>query len=237
MMGSSDEVSLVVFALLAVFVIWKLRSVLGSRPGAEPPREPLVGSGRDAPTPARGPGEMGKVLRLPGVAPEGPPRALERWKGYAEPGTALWTGLDAIAAGDPNFDPAIFSSGAAKAYELVIVAFAAGDRETLKNLLSPDVYQSFEQEMVASQTRGETRQVTIVSADAEGFEDARVTNGSAQITVRFASKLISTTRDKDGAVVQGDAERVEGHLDDWTFARALQSQDPNWKLIATHSAD
>jgi predicted lipid-binding transport protein (Tim44 family) len=232
---SSDAISLVIFALLAVFVIWKLRSVLGTRPGNEPPPGPFAPPRPDAES-ARG-RDARQLFQVRGLAARAPVQvqAPDRWKAFAEPGSSAWSGLDAIAASDPTFDAAGFARGASKAYDLVITAFAAGDRDTLRNLLAPEVYESFDREIAAAQARGETRSSTIVSLETRGFEDARASEGNAQIEVRFASRLISATRDSAGTVIDGDPEKITDHLDVWTFARPLASSDPNWKLAATRA--
>jgi predicted lipid-binding transport protein (Tim44 family) len=237
------DVSTVVFAIIAIFVVWKLRSVLGTRNGAErPPIDPAAGpnAGRNG---INGSQPMGQVVRLPtaaapvaaarsGVAPAD---AAARWKGFAEPGSKVAEGLDAIAAADPSFSPDGFLSGARSAYEMIVTAFAAGDRATLANLLAPDVLDNFAKAIEARLARGETMTTTLVSIDSATFEDARLNGGAAQISVRFASKLISHTRDKSGAVIEGSAEAVVDHLDIWTFSRDTASRNPNWQLSATET--
>ena len=134
----------IIFALLAAFVVWKLRSVLGTRNGTEkPPINPFTSRaprslGPRPGDPSREPSS--RVIPLPGAAE--PPVAFranpnERWKPYAEPGSNAWSGLDSIAAADPAFNVASFINGAKAAYEMIIAAFASGDRTVLRNLLSP----------------------------------------------------------------------------------------------------
>lgn len=234
------DISTVVFAIIAIFVVWKLRSVLGMRNGAErPPFDSAPGAGRN---PANGVQPMGQVVRLPtaspaAAAPSGAaaPGAASRWKGFAEPGSNVAAGLDAIAAADPGFSPEGFLSGARSAYEMIVTAFAAGDRKTLGNLLAPDVMDNFSKAIEARQARGETMETTLVSINSAIFEDARLNGGSAQISVRFATKLVSNTRDKAGAVTEGSANSVVDHLDIWTFSRDTASRDPNWRLSATET--
>ena len=237
------DISTVVFAIIAIFVVWKLRSVLGARNGAErPPADPASGinSGRN---PVKGAQPMGQVVRLPtasaaataaqsGVAD---PVGAARWKGFAEPGTKVAAGLDAIAAADPGFAPDAFLSGARSAYEMIITAFAAGDRKALGNLLAPEVMDNFSKAIDARIARGETMETTLVSIDSAVFEDARLSGALAQISVRFAAKLVSHTRDKAGVVTEGSADAVVDHLDIWTFAREAGSRNPNWRLSATET--
>lgn len=234
--------STIVFAIIAIFVVWKLRSVLGTRNGAErPPADPASGpnlgpNGVNAPTP------MGQVVRLPtasraAVAPSGaaPADAAARWKGFAEPGSKVAAGLEAIAGADPGFSPDGFLAGARSAYEMIVTAFAKGDRATLGNLLAPDVLDNFGKAIEARFAHGETMETTLVSIDSATFEDAQLNGGTAQISVRFAAKLISHTRDKTGAVTEGSAESVIDHLDVWTFSRDTGSRNPNWQLSATET--
>jgi predicted lipid-binding transport protein (Tim44 family) len=236
------DVSTIVFAIIAIFVVWKLRSVLGTRNGAErPPIDPGVGPNL-GPNGANAPSPMGQVVRLPtaprdGVAPTGaassdPPT---RWKGFAEPDSKVAAGLDAIAAADPGFSPDGFLAGARSAYEMIVVAFAKGDRATLGNLLAPEVLDNFSGAIEARLARGETMETTVVSIDSAAFEDARLNGGTAQVTVRFAAKLISHTRDKAGLVTEGSADAVVDHLDVWTFSRDTRSRNPNWQLSATET--
>jgi predicted lipid-binding transport protein (Tim44 family) len=235
----------IVFAIIAIFVVWKLRSVLGTRNGAErPPFDPGASGnlGPNGPNGVNASKPMGQVVRLPtaprdGVAPisAAPADAASRWKGFAEPGTKLADGLDAIAAADSGFSPQSFLGGARSAYEMIVTAFARGDRATLGNLLAPEVLDNFTKAIDARATRGETMETTLVSIDSATFEDARLNSGTAQAVVRFAAKLISHTRDKTGAVTEGSADAVGDHLDIWTFSRDTRSRNPNWQLSATET--
>ena len=158
-----------------------------------------------------------------------------RWKGYAEPGSKVAAGLDAIAAADRSFTPDGFLGGARAAYEMIIAAFAAGDRAALGNLLAPEVLDNFSKAIEARVASGETMETTLVAIDSAAIEDAQLNDGVAQIAVRFAAKLISHTRDKAGAVTEGSADGVVDHLDIWTFSRATSSRNPNWQLSATET--
>jgi len=235
------DISTVVFAIIAIFVVWKLRSVLGMRNGAERPpfdSAPGPGPGRN---PAPGGQPIGQVVRLPNASPVAPAAApaaasaASRWKGFAEPGSSVATGLDAIAGADPSFSPDSFLSGARSAYEMIVIAFAAGDRKTLDNLLAPDVMDNFSKAIAARVARNETMETTLVSIDSAVFEDARLSGTIAQISVRFATKLVSNTRDKLGVVTEGSADAVVDHLDIWTFSRDTGSRNPNWRLSATET--
>src|SRR5215218_9766314 len=144
-MQDSFDITTLIFLGLAVFVIWRLRSVLGQKTGNEqPPFDPFAR--RDAPPPRPGAPPEDNVVRLPGAAGERPgPKlpAAERWKGIAEPGSRIAQGLDEMLRLEPNFDAQEFIAGAKAAYEMIVTAFAQGDRSTLKNLLSREVYDGF----------------------------------------------------------------------------------------------
>jgi predicted lipid-binding transport protein (Tim44 family) len=235
------DISTIVFAIIAIFVVWKLRSVLGMRNGAErPPFDSAPGSGPGR-NPAGGAQPMGQVVRLPTSSPAAaaPPASTAsggaRWKGFAEPGSTVAAGLDAIAGADPGFSPDGFLSGARSAYEMIVTAFAAGDRKALDNLLAPDVMDNFSKAIAARVARNETMETTLVSIDSAVIEDARLNGAVAQVSVRFATKLISNTRDKAGVVTEGSADSVVDHLDIWTFSRDIGSRNPNWRLSATET--
>lgn len=242
------DASTIIFALLAIFVLWKLRSVLGSRTGSEkqqPPHNSFF----------RRPGGTNdnddhKVIPLPGAAQAGStvgsalppvgsarpaPQNLDRWKNYAESGSKNAAALDAVAAMDPSFDLDGFIAGAKTAYEMIVTAFAAGDRQTLRNLLDQDVYESFVTAIAGRESRGEKMKTTVVSIDKIGVEDASLHDRTAQLTLRFASKLISVTENGAGTIIEGSPERVVNMIDIWTFARDSRSSDPNWKLVATQT--
>jgi predicted lipid-binding transport protein (Tim44 family) len=226
----------IILLAVAVAIFLKLRSVLGQRTGRErPPYDPY--SARDA---MRG-ATNDNVVTLPGRAPEGaqkPADASEpsdRWKGIAEPGTPLAVGLDAVAGEDKTFDAKHFVAGARAAYEMIVLAYAEGDRRALKNLLSREVYDGFEAAIRDRETKGETVETRFVAIDKSDITAAELRGRTAHITVRFVSQLISVTRDKSGNVIDGNPEKVTDVTDVWTFARDLSSRDPNWKLVATEA--
>jgi predicted lipid-binding transport protein (Tim44 family) len=232
------DMTTIIFALLAAFVVWKLRSVLGTRSGTEkPPRNPFA-TGTPGGFETRRGESPGQVVTLPG-ATETPVDAAdkgEKWKPYAEPGSSAWRGLDSIAAADPNFAIQPFAAGAKSAYEMIIVAFAEGKREILRNLLSPDVYAGFAAALDDREKRGEKLSTTFVSIDGFTVDDAMLQGHTAKIKVRFTSQMTTVTHDSDGKVVDGDPDKVVKIDDIWTFARDTASRDPNWKLCATETA-
>jgi predicted lipid-binding transport protein (Tim44 family) len=229
------DIYTIIFLALAVFIFLRLRSVLGQRTGRErPPYDPYAARETARPAPE-------KVVALPNRTPEAAPKPAEtvppgeRWKGVAEAGTPLAAGLDAIIAADPNFDHRHFLTGARAAYEMIVNAFAEGDRRTLRNLLSREVYDGFDSAISEREKRGELVETRFVSIDSADITAAELRGRSAQLTVSFHSKLVSVTRDKNGNVIDGNAERVTDVTDVWTFARDLSSRDPNWRLVATEA--
>src|SRR5689334_16182206 len=211
-----ENIYTIVLLVIAVFIFLRLRSVLGQRTGRErPPYDPY--SARDAVRPA-----PEKVVALPNRAPEAAAKPAEatsvpteRWKGVAETGSTIAAGLDAIAAAEPQFDAKHFLTGARAAYEMIVTAFADGDRKALKNLLSREVYEGFDAAITDREKKGnkvETRFVAIENADITGAE---MRGRTAQVTVKFVSQLISVTRDSKDNVVEGNAEKVTDVTDVW----------------------
>jgi predicted lipid-binding transport protein (Tim44 family) len=237
-MQDSFDMSTIIFALLAVFLVWKLRSILGTRTGNEkPPRNPFLERVRGKPGQDRN-GD-GKVVTLPG-APEPVVAArvdpAQRWQGFAEPGSKVWSELDRIAGADPSFSAQNFVSGAKTAYELIITAFAAGNRDLLQTLLSKDVYDSFVAAISEREKRGEKVDTTFVSIDEASISDAELRGSNAEITLHFAAQLITSTHGRDGQLVEGSPDKVVEIKDIWTFVRDVGSRDPNWRLVATSTA-
>jgi predicted lipid-binding transport protein (Tim44 family) len=232
------DIYTIIFLALAVFIFLRLRNVLGQRTGSE--RPPFDRTARNA-VPG---GTDNNVVPIPGKVIDQAPLAptaevtppTDRWKGLAEPGSALAQGLDAIAARDSSFDPKHFLSGARGAYEMIVLAFANGDRRALRDLLSSEVFDSFEtviRDREKYEQKTETRFVSIDKAELVGAE---MRDRMAQLTVRFVSQMISVTRDKAGTIIDGNPDKVADITDVWTFARDSTSRDPNWKLVGTGSA-
>jgi len=233
------DITTIIFLVLAVFIFLRLRSVLGQRTGRErPPYDPY--SAREA---ARPTSTNDNVVTLPPRAAEPAAKPVsepaeppaERWKGVAEAGSVTALGLDAIVAKDPSFDPKHFVTGARAAYEMIVTAYAQGDRRSLRNLLSREVYDGFEAAIKERETRNEKAETRFVSIDKSDLIGAEVKAQTAQVTVRFVSQLVSVTRDRDGNVIDGNPDKVTDVTDVWTFARDLASRDPNWKLVATEA--
>ena len=230
------DIYTIIFLALAVFIFLRLRSVLGQRTGRErPPYDPY--SAREA---ARTSTNDNVVTLPPRAAdasakPAADADPVDRWKGIAEAGSPAAVGLDAVVAQDPAFDAKHFLTGGRAAYEMIVTAYAQGDRRNLKTLLSKEVYDGFEAAIKERETRGEKAETRFVSIDKADIIGADVKGKTAQVTVRFVSQLVSVTRDKDGNVIDGSPDKVTDVTDVWTFARDLSSRDPNWKLVATEA--
>ncbi len=235
------DITTIIFLALAVLIFLRLRSVLGQRTGRErPPYDPY--SRPDRAQPARE-----NVVALPAGRPAGAVAAKSAsegaeqskpepsWTGIAEPGSTIANGLDAIANAAPDFDVRHFLTGARAAYEMIVNAFADGDRRVLKNLLSRDVYDGFENAINEREKRGEHMESHFVSIDGADIVGAEMRGCDAQMTVRFQSQLVSVTRDRDGKVIDGQADKVTDVIDVWTFSRDVSSHDPNWRLVATEA--
>jgi predicted lipid-binding transport protein (Tim44 family) len=232
------DIYTIIFLALAVFIFLRLRNVLGQRTGTE--RPPFDRAARNT-VPG---GPDANVVPMPGkVIDQAPlvPTAdvstpTDRWKDVAQPGTSLAQGLDAIAAGDTSFDPKHFLSGARSAYEMIVLAFANGDRRALRDLLSSEVYDSFDAVIKDREKHEQKTETRFVSIDKAELVGAETRDRTAQLTVRFVSQMISVTRDKAGTIVDGNPDKVADITDVWTFARDTTSRDPNWKLVGTGSA-
>jgi predicted lipid-binding transport protein (Tim44 family) len=232
------DIYTIIFLALAVFIFLRLRSVLGQRTGGErPPYD------RAAPNVVQRTQDS-NVVPIPGAVIDQTPLAptadvpppTDRWKGIAEPATPLAQGLDTIAVQDPSFDPRHFLSGAKSAYEMIVLAFANGDRRALKDLLSAEVYDSFDNVIKDREKHEQKTETRFVSIDKAELVNAEARDRAAQLTVRFVSQMISVTRDKTGTIVDGNPDKVADITDVWTFARDTTSRDPNWKLVGTGSA-
>jgi predicted lipid-binding transport protein (Tim44 family) len=225
------------FIVAAVVVLMQLRSVLGKRTGNEkPPFNPYAErNAREAAKDADAK-PLGNVVSLPVRKGDG---AIDYTMidSLSVPGSLVNKGLRSVRQSDPGFDPAGFLDGAKMAYEMIVTAFADGDRKALKGLLAKDVYDGFEAAIAGREQRGEKMQSSFVGINKIDFADAEVKNNEAHITLRIVSQLISATLDKDGKTVDGDPDAVSEVKDVWTFARDLRSKDPNWKLIATEAED
>lgn len=225
------------FLILAVVIFIMLRNALGRRTGHErPPYDPYSRTEQNGDE---------NVVPLPGA--RRPPDSDEKpggerpagemeWDKFVKPGSPAADGLAKIAQVDRGFDPGDFLEGAKIAYETIVTAFADGDRKTLRNLLSKTVYEGFDGAIRDREERGERVESNFVGINSAEIMDGALNGNLTQITIQFRSQLISTTMDRDGEIIDGDAKAVRDVTEIWTFERDVTSRDPNWVLAATEAA-
>lgn len=246
MNGQIDFITLISLIVAAV-AIFKLRSVLGQRTDEDDSRlerlktrEREAEQAQDAAT--------GQVITLPQrPRAEGAPAIVTepevdveaRIKSYATSDPEVTAGLLRIARVDAALDPNEFLKGAAVAYEMIVSAFADGDRRALKELLSREVYDGFLDAIAEREKRGERIDQQFVGIKSAEIVDADLQNGTALITVRFVSELLTAVLDKSGTVIGGDAQRISDVTDIWTFSRDVSTAkaraNPNWFLEETQA--
>ncbi len=224
MSGGFDFVDIIIFAMLAAFLVYRLRSVLGKRTGHENQRPDPFPAQQDSATDAGN----DNVIALPDREAENAPTEVA-------PDTPLSAGITQIQIADPTFESGPFLAGAQSAFEMIINAFATGDGKTLNMLLSPEVYENFASAIRSRELANNTQESTLVGIDATDLLEAEMQDRIAAVTVKFVSEQINATIDENDEVVDGDRNTVIKVTDIWTFARDTGSSDPNWKLIATRS--
>jgi predicted lipid-binding transport protein (Tim44 family) len=235
---SLDPLNILLLAV-ALIVFWRLRSVLGTRTGGErPPADPFRARTEESKKDA---GKSGTILRFPQAEDNEPRQTVESepipppWAGFAEPDSDLASGLEQIISKDPTFTPRSFVDGAKLAYEMVIEGFAKGDKTSLKNLLSKDVFDGFAAAIDSREAAGQRVDQRFVGIRTARIKSASLMTNRAEITVEFVSELISATLSKSGEVVDGDPKDIREVTDVWTFERDVSSRNPNWWLAATQA--
>lgn len=229
---------IILFAAIAAFLVLRLRSVLGKRTGHEqrPGQDPFQPSQQRQQQGAEG-SDRDKVVPMPGRGEDNGVTDEELKKAADKAETPLSAGLTQIKLADRDFDEEGFVEGAKGAFEMVVNAYAQGDRKTLRQLLANDVYGDFEQAIDEREKAGQTLETTLVNIREAEIIEAELQNRTAFVTVKFISEQINALKDPDGNVVEGDAEQVLDVTDIWTFARNTKSRDPNWTLVATRSPE
>jgi predicted lipid-binding transport protein (Tim44 family) len=224
MNSAFDPLNLILLVIAAV-VAWRLWSVLGTRTGLEKP--PIVLTPTTRPPKADNTNAPVEAEILP------PEPKMPVWTGYASEGSALALGLEAIATKSQGFTVKSFLAGASAAYEMVLEAFAKGDKQTLKSLLSKELLDSFNAEIDKRNAQGHSMKFQFVGVKSAELKRAALNGNKAQIEIAFVCEMISATMDKSAAVVEGDDHAIRTVSDLWTFERDVTSRDPNWKLVAT----
>lgn len=236
MSGDFHFLDIVFFAMVAVFLVLRLRSVLGKRTGNErPPAQweqgdsPRADTRREAPAEQRG----DNVVDLPTARRP----AAESTAPEPLPAGPLGDGVARIREVDPEFRLDPFLSGARMAFEMIVQAYAEGDLATLRPLLADPVYTPFAAAIERRRQAGETLVSELMGIREIKAVEARLDGSLAEVTVRFVSEQINGLRDADGRVVEGDPSRIIDVVDLWTFRRDTRSPDPNWQLVATRAAE
>jgi predicted lipid-binding transport protein (Tim44 family) len=224
-------IDIIFFAMVAAFIAFRLRSVLGRRTGTERRRANPFLTGEQKKAEAQA---ADNVVKLPDrhASHQGEEAGFG---GIADAG--LKRGLTDIRLADPHFDLDAFLQGARAAFGMIIEAFANGDRATLRPLLADPVYNSFAGAIDAREAAGERLTTEIVSMRSAEVAEAGMDGPLAKLTVRFVTEQINATRDAEGTVVDGDASQIAELVDLWTFARDTRTDDPNWQLVETRTPD
>ncbi len=221
-MDGSFPIDLVLFGMIAAFLVLRLRSILGRRTGFERQQS------ERGPVPVPGLGRTPAPVIDAKAEPAAPARPLP------PPSSPAGQALARMRTVDRGFDPAHFLSGAEAAFRMIVTAFAAGDRVALRPLLADDTYRSFEGAIAAREAAGETQRTELRALQQVSIEAAQLSGTVGSITVRFVSDQVSETLDRDGKPVQG-TDAVTEITDIWTFERDLSQSDPAWKLTAARS--
>ncbi len=224
-MADSQLLGILLIAMVAGIILFRLYAVLGRRTGNEREAQDRFRRIGGAASPA-----TDNVVALPD-------RAAGQTQTQVQSADPAVGGILDIKRADRSFDAEHFLEGARHAYQMVVTAFATRDRETLRPLLSDEVYAAFDAVMRGREERNET-----VSYSFVGFKSVRITHAglkgrSAEITVEFAAQYISATMDSTGGVIEGDPKAVRDVADVWSFARETRASDPNWTLVATSGGD
>lgn len=216
----SQMIQIVILAGIALFLILRLRNVLGTREGFEKPREiPEAASTRQE-----------RAFEV--IEGGGPDRDIAD---FVDVDSEAGQALAAMKRTDPEFSVIDFSHGARAAYEMIVMAYETGDLDLLRDLLTPEVYGPFAEAIEARNAKGYT-----VTASFAGLREVRLTDaafdaetGEADITMRFVGELTSVVKDSEGRIVDGDPNAIRQQRDVWTFTRIMGSDDPNWLLSGT----
>lgn len=217
---TSSIIQLLVLAGIAIFLIIKLRSVLGTREGFEKPPVPLEEA------------RSRTARRDFEVIEGGPDRDITD---HVPEGSSSAKALAAMKMAEPGFSVGTFLQGARGAYEMIVMAFERGDLSSVKSFLAPEVFDSFAAAVAAREAEGLTVEANFVGLRELALADATFDRAAreAEVTVRFTGELTSVIRNRSGEVVEGSPTEIKRQRDVWTFARSMGADDPNWLLVAT----
>ena len=222
-MGEGSFLDILVLAVIAGFLILRLRSVLGRRTGTEQRRPNPIAQPPSRPEPR----SQDNVVSMPDR-----PRAAGN--GNGESGAA--SGLTQIKIADRSFSESSFLGGARAAFKMIVEAFARGDTATLRPLLADELYDEFSSAIRERLAAGHTLEETVESVDRAEIVDARMDGRTAFVTVRIVSRQKTMLRDTEGKVIEGSPDQTVEVTDIWTFARNTRATDPNWALVETRES-
>jgi predicted lipid-binding transport protein (Tim44 family) len=218
---------IIFFAMVAAFIAFRLRNVLGRKTGHERPRPDPI-SQRAANARAKD-----NVVPLPDRAAPPPPADAAAAPAAGAPGDPATAGVAAIRRADQRFDLDHFLQGARAAFAMIVEAYSKGDKAALRPLLADEVYAQFSGAIDAREQAGRTLSTELVATRSADLAAAAMVGTKARVTVRFASEQINVTRDQAGEIVEGDPRQIDTVIDLWTFERDTRSRDPNWQLVET----
>jgi predicted lipid-binding transport protein (Tim44 family) len=239
-----NNYDIILIGLVAVFLILRLRSVLGKRTGNErpPARDPFTPPAPPTATPRVGdaPANQGNdnVVPLPTASAPAPRQSSATSGPGGIRATVMPTataGVAAIRAADPSFEPIGFTGGGRAAFTAIVEAFAKGDTAALRSLLDGPTFSSFEAAIRGRVERKEKAETTLIGFEASDIAAAELQGTNASVTVRFVSEQINVLRNADGQIIDGNPNEVQKVIDLWTFRRDTKSSDPNWLLVKTES--
>lgn len=207
---------LIILALIAGFIIYRLYATLGEKTGYKEKKK----------------GTPSNVVDFNKKQPTQKPQSTVETE---EIDPAIRPAVQAITKTDPDFSLKSFAEGATIAFEMVLDAYAAGDLQLLKNLLSTDVYKAFKTVIAERNNKGHTLENTLIRVEEVVVERAVIKNNMAQISVRYITEQVPIIKDQDGEIIEGNPNQIDQVIDTWTFERSLKSRDPNWVLISTNA--
>lgn len=228
------HLDILIFAAIAVFLIYRLNSILGTRSGQERERKnPFTPGSVSPPVPQARLQQQAQPVRT-----ERPLAGMDQLiDNSANEGGRIETGLAEIVAADPRFELQAFMQGARAAFEMIVTAYNNGDESALRPLLSPKLYADFVAGIRARAAAGHKSEVIIHRIKAARVNEAHLGGTMAYITVDFDVEETTVTRDAGGNVVDGNPDRIFSVEDIWTFSRDIRASDPNWTLIETRSVE
>ena len=229
-MGNGFQfIDIIIFAMIAAYLVFRLRNVLGKRDDNENGFQDLFN---------QDPSNDDNVVHLKDPNHDTPDDAvMDDDADDLDATDPLSIGLRQIKDADPGFHPGQFADGANMAFEMILNAYTDGDTAVLKNLLTGDVFGNFNKAIIDREQAGETLEDTLVDIKSNTVVEAYMQGTQAFVTVKFVTEQVNATRAESGDVVDGDPNKIITVTDFWTFARDTKSRDPNWKLVATRSLD